>query len=102
VITTTKININFMNKNDLISAIAEETGFTKTNSKTILESITGTITKSLSNGDKVQLAGFGTWEAKTRAARKGRNPKTGETIDIAEKTVAKFKPSAKLNEAVNK
>lgn len=91
-----------MNKNDLISAIAEETGFTKTNSKTILESITGTITKSLSNGDKVQLAGFGTWEAKTRAARKGRNPKTGETIDIAEKTVAKFKPSAKLNEAVNK
>lgn len=90
-----------MNKADLIKAIAEESGLTQEKAKTVLEATTVSITNALKAGEKVQLAGFGTWEAKERKARKGRNPKTGEEIDIAAKTVAKFKPSKTLNQSIN-
>jgi len=90
-----------MNKADLVSAIAEETGLTKEKAKVALEATVSSITDALKANEKVQLAGFGAWETKVRAARTGRNPKTGETIQIAEKTVVKFKPSKGLNEAIN-
>lgn len=90
-----------MNKTDLVASIAESTGWTKEKAKTALEATVNSITDALKEGEKVQLAGFGTWETKVRAARKGRNPKTGEEIQIAEKTVAKFKPSKGLNESIN-
>jgi DNA-binding protein HU-beta len=90
-----------MNKSDLVAAIAEQTGFTKVKSKSLLEATVSSITAALAEGNKVQLAGFGTWDTRIRKAREGRNPKTGEKIQIPEKTVAKFKPSKKLNEIVN-
>ena len=82
-----------MNKQDLISAIAEQTTLTKEVSKNVIEAIVSTISEALKNGEKVQLTGFGSWETKVREARKGRNPKTGEEIQIDQKTVVKFKPS---------
>lgn len=90
-----------MNKTDLVASIAESTGWTKEKAKTALEATVNSITGALKEGEKVQLAGFGTWETKVRAARTGRNPKTGEEIQIAEKTVAKFKPSKGLNDSIN-
>ena len=90
-----------MNKTDLIASIAESTGWTKEKAKTAVESVVGSITDALKNGEKVQITGFGSWEVKVRAARKGRNPKTGEEIQIEEKKVTKFKPSKSLNETLN-
>lgn len=85
-----------MNKADLIDAIASKTGLTKVDSKLALEAFVATIQKSLSKGDRVALAGFGSFTVNKRAARKGRNPQTGEEIKIAAKKVVKFKTSENL------
>lgn len=90
-----------MNKAELVEAIAKETGLTKTKSGEVLTTIVNTITESLKNGEKVSLVGFGTWSTTKRAERKGRNPKTGEEITIASKTVAKFKAGNELTKNVN-
>ena len=91
-----------MNKKDLAGAVAESVEkLTKADAVGVVESIVSTITESLAKGEKVQIAGFGTWDTKKRAARKGRNPKTQEVIDIPEKTVVKFKASKSLNETLN-
>jgi DNA-binding protein HU-beta len=90
-----------MNKNELVKIIAEDTEMTQVKAKTIVEAIMDSIKKSLINGEKVQLVGFGSWEVKQRAARKGRNPQTGEAIDIAPKKAIKFKPGKGLAEQVN-
>lgn len=91
-----------MNKAELVTAIAEQTGMTKKASETFVAGFKAAITEALTKGEKVQLTGFGSWETKVRKARKGRNPSTGEEIQIAEKTVVKFKPSKGLNEELNK
>jgi DNA-binding protein HU-beta len=92
-----------MNKQDLASAVAESVDkkITKADAKEVVDGIVDAITESLKKGEKVQIVGFGTWDVKTRNARKGRNPKTGEEIDIPEKKVVKFKPSKALNESLN-
>jgi DNA-binding protein HU-beta len=90
-----------MNKAELVEAIAKETGLTKTKSGEVLTTIVNTITESLKNGEKVSLVGFGTWTTTKRAERKGRNPKTGEEITIASKTVAKFRAGNELTKGVN-
>lgn len=85
-----------MNKSELIDAIASQSGLTKANSSKALEAIMSSIQGALKKNDSVQLIGFGTFSVDERAAREGRNPRTGETMKIAAKKVAKFKPSKNI------
>ncbi len=90
-----------MNKQELVAAIAAESGITKTDAEKALNATVGAITETLSKGENVQLIGFGTFSISDRAARTGRNPQTGKEIHIAAKKVAKFKAGKALDEAVN-
>jgi len=90
-----------MNKAELIDAMANDANLSKADAKRALESLTGNVTKALKKGDKVALIGFGTFSISARAARTGRNPQTGATIQIKAKKVAKFKAGAALAKAVN-
>jgi len=93
--------INYMNKSELISAIAESADLTKADSGRALDAIISAITDSLKNGEPVTLIGFGTFEVRDRAARTGRNPRTGETIQIKASKNPAFKAGKALKEAVN-
>lgn len=90
-----------MNKSDLIAAIAAKTGDTKKNAETALNAITEVITEALVKGDKVQLVGFGSFEVRKRAARKGRNPQTKEEIKIPASKAPVFKAGKALKDVVN-
>ena len=96
-----KIKFKIMNKSDLIDAMAADAGISKAAAKAALDSLTGSVTKALQGGEKVSLVGWGTWSVSNRAARTGRNPQTGATIQIAAKNVVKFKAGAGLSSAVN-
>ena len=89
-----------MNKSELIDAIASSAELTKADAGRALDATIAAITASLAAGDAVALVGFGTFSVKERAARKGRNPKTGEAIDIAASTVPDFKAGKSLKDAV--
>lgn len=89
-----------MNKSELISAVAEKSELSKKDATTAVEAVFDSITSALKNGDKVQLIGFGNFEVRERAARKGRNPQTGEEIEIAASKVPAFSPGKNLKEAV--
>ncbi|KOP65726.1 HU family DNA-binding protein [Paenibacillus solani] len=89
-----------MNKTDLINNISSKSGLTKKDVENVLNGFLGEITDALANGDKVQLIGFGTFETRKRAGRTGRNPQTGNTIEIPESNVPAFKAGNKLKEAV--
>ena len=91
-----------MNKNELISAIANETGLTKTDTAKALDAFVTCVTKSMKKADEVRLVGFGTFSVSKRAATTGRNPRTGAAIKIPARKVAKFKAGKSLQEAVNK
>ena len=91
-----------MNKTELIDAIAEEAGLSKADAKKALEAFLASIEKTLKKGDKISLVGFGSWSVSEKPAREGRNPRTGETMKIAESVVPKFKPGKALKDAVNK
>ena len=86
-----------MTKAELISKIAEDAEVTKATAGAALESFLEAVTKTLKGGDKLTLVGFGTFSVSKRAARKGRNPFTGEEIKIKAKKVAKFKASKELS-----
>lgn len=90
-----------VNKSELIDAIAEKSGLAKSDAGRALEATLEVITNSLSSGDPVVMVGFGTFSVADRAARTGRNPKTGEPLDIPAATLAKFKPGKLLKDAVN-
>ena len=90
-----------MNKTELIDAMAENAGISKAAAKKALESFLENVGDSLKKGGRVSLVGFGSWAATKRAAREGRNPQTGKTINIGAKNVVKFKPGADLQKAVN-
>ncbi len=90
-----------MNKSDLIAAIAEKTGTTKKSAEASLNAMTEVITDALVKGDKVQLVGFGSFEVRKRAARKGRNPQTKEEIKIPASKAPVFKAGKALKELVN-
>ena len=90
-----------MNKADLVNSISEQTGLTKTKSNQVVDALTSVIAETLSKGEKVTLVGFGTFTTSKKEARKGRNPKTGETLEIPAKTVAKFKAGSELTKSVN-
>jgi DNA-binding protein HU-beta len=91
-----------MNKVELIDAIAKETELSKKDSEAALKAFTTTVAKQLASGKEVQLIGFGTFGVGKRAARKGRNPKTGETITIKASKSPKFKAGKALKDLVNK
>lgn len=89
-----------MNKAELISAMAAESGLSKTDAKKALDAFISTVTHTLKSGDKISLVGFGTFAVSERAARTGINPSTKKAITIPAKKVAKFKPGAELANAV--
>ncbi len=89
-----------MNKSELISAIAAESGLTKSDSKKALDAFMASVKQTLQKGDKVSLVGFGTFSVAERAARTGVNPSTKKKITIPAKKVAKFKAGAELLDAV--
>lgn len=91
-----------MNKTDLVSQVAEKAEVTKKEAEKVIGAVFASIEEALEKGDKVQLVGFGTFEVRERAARTGRNPKTGEEITIAAAKVPAFKPGKALRDAVNK
>jgi DNA-binding protein HU-beta len=91
-----------MNKGELIDAIANDAKLTKADAGRALDALITAVTKTLKEGDKVALVGFGSFSVSKRAARKGRNPQTGKEIKIAAKKVARFKAGAELAKAVNK
>ncbi len=91
-----------MNKSELIAAIAAKTGETKKDAEATLNAFVDVVTDSLVKGDKVQLVGFGTFEVRKRAARKGRNPQTKEEIKIPASKAPVFKAGKALKELVNK
>lgn len=90
-----------MNKHELISAIAQNAEISKKDAENALAAALDAITKSLAEGDKVQLVGFGTFEVRERAARTGINPATKETIEIAASKVPAFKAGKALKDIVN-
>lgn len=89
-----------MTKQELIDIVSEKGGMTKKETGAVLDIILDTITETLKRGEKVALVGFGTFEAKTRKAREGRNPATGETIHIEARTVPSFKAGRALKDAL--
>ena len=91
-----------MNKAELVAAVAAKTGDTKKNAEETINAFVDVVTASLKKGEKVQLVGFGSFEVRKRAARKGRNPQTGEEIRIAASKAPTFKAGKALKDAVNK
>ncbi len=90
-----------MNKSELIRAISDASGLSKSDSARALDATFDTITQALSQGDSVSVIGFGTFKTSQRAARTGRNPQTGGTINIAAATVPRFTAGKSLKDAVN-
>lgn len=89
-----------MNKTDLVAAIAAKADLTKKDAEKALAAVVEEVTKAVKNGDKVQLVGFGTFEARKRAAREGINPKTGDKIKIAASKTPVFKAGKAFKDAV--
>ncbi|TXW25261.1 HU family DNA-binding protein [Enterococcus faecalis] len=88
------------NKAELIENVASSTGLTKKDATVAVDAVFSTIQETLAKGEKVQLIGFGNFEVRERAARKGRNPQTGQEIQIAASKVPAFKPGKALKDAV--
>ena len=91
-----------MTKNDLVANVAEAAGLSKKDADKAVAAVIGSITDALKSGDKVSLVGFGTFETRSRPARKGRNPQTKAEINIPASTVPAFKAGKALKEAVAK
>lgn len=90
-----------MNKAKLIDSVASAANLSKADAGRAVDAVVGAITSALSDGDQVSVVGFGTFSVKHRAARSGRNPRTGETIQIAASNVPGFKAGKALRDAVN-
>lgn len=89
-----------MNKNDLVDAVAATTSMSKTESATAVDAVIDAITAALKSGNEVRLAGFGTFVVSQRAASEGRNPRTGEKIQIPASKLPKFRAGKGLKDAV--
>ncbi len=90
-----------MNKNELLEKVSSASGLSKKQSEAAINAFLDTLTDVLKAGDKISLKGFGTFEVRTREARTGRNPRTGETMEIAASKVPAFKASTALKNVVN-
>ena len=88
------------NKQELVNDVATTTGLTKKDATAAVDAVFASIQDTLAKGDKVQLIGFGNFEVRTRAARKGRNPQTGEEIEIAASKIPAFKPGKALKDVI--
>ncbi len=91
-----------MTKSDLVERIAEKLDVTKKEAEAIVNVVFGSIVDAIKREEKVELRGFGCFKVKTKRARKGRNPRTGEEIDIPPKRVPYFKPGKDMKEVVNR
>lgn len=89
-----------MNKTELINAVAENTGLSKKDASAAIVAVFDEITKVMAKGEKVQILGFGNFEVRERSARQGRNPQTGEVVEIAATKAPAFKAGKALKEAV--
>ena len=89
-----------MNKEELVSEVSKKAKVTQKDAAEVLNAIMSTIEKTVAKGKKVTLVGFGAWEARKRAARKGRNPQTGKELKIAAKTVPAFSAGKSFKELV--
>jgi DNA-binding protein HU-beta len=90
-----------MNKTDLINKVSETSELSKKDAAKAVDSVFDAITEALQNGDKVQLVGFGNFEIRERSARKGRNPQTGEEIEIKASKIPAWKPGKTVKDSVN-
>jgi len=90
-----------VNKNDLVAAVADDAGLSKADAAKAVDSVFDTITGSLKSGEEVRLVGFGTFAVTRRAASTGRNPRTGEAIQIKASNQPKFKAGKGLKDAVD-
>ena len=90
-----------MNKVDLVSAVAKQAELSKKDAGLAVEAVFDAISEALEKGDKVQLIGFGTFDVSERAAREGRNPRTGETMKMAASKAPRFKAGKALKDRVN-
>ena len=91
-----------LKKNDLIAQVASSSGLSKSDAGKALDAVLNSITSALASGDEVRIIGFGTFSVSNRAATTGRNPRTGEVIQIAASKQPKFKAGSPLKDAVNK
>ena len=91
-----------MNKAELVAAVATKTGETKKSAEALVDAFVSVVKETLKKGEKIQLVGFGSFEVRTRAARKGRNPQTKEEIKIPASKAPVFKAGKQLKELVNK
>jgi DNA-binding protein HU-beta len=89
-----------MKKDELVQAIAESADIGKSEANRALDAVVQTITSAVASGDKIQIPGLGTFEPRERSAREGRNPQTGETLQIAATTVPGFKAASAFKQAV--
>ncbi len=89
-----------MNKGELIEAVANDANITKAQAQAAMDAFVSNVQKALKSGDKVTLVGFGTFSSSTRAARMGRNPQTGQPIQIPQRRVAKFSAGKALKAAI--
>jgi DNA-binding protein HU-beta len=89
-----------MNKTELVNQVAEKSELSKKDAAKAVDALFQTISETLAKGDKIQVLGFGNFEVRERSARKGRNPQTGEEIDIAASKVPAFSPGKSLKEMV--
>ena len=90
-----------MNKSELVDAVAEESGLSKASAAKAVDAFVNAVNGALKNGDQVTIVGFGTFLVRERTARSGRNPQTGEVIQIAAAKVPAFKPGKALKDNVN-
>ncbi|MDX2042103.1 MAG: integration host factor subunit beta [Acidobacteriota bacterium] len=90
-----------MTKAELVEEVAKAADLTKKDSEVIVDEVFKNIIQALNSGDKIELRGFGSFRVRKRDARRGRNPKTGEPVDIPAKTVPYFKPGKELKELIN-
>ena len=90
-----------MNKTELVAAMAEVSGVSKKDTAAVLKAFTEVVANELKKGEEIQLVGFGTFEVSERAAREGRNPATGEAMQIAAAKAPKFKPGKALKDMIN-
>jgi integration host factor subunit alpha len=91
-----------MTKADIVERIHEKIGFSKKESAEMVEAVFALMKSTLETGEKLKIAGFGNFEVKQKADRRGRNPQTGETITIEARRILSFKPSNVLKTAINK
>ena len=91
-----------MNKTELVASVAEKAGISKKDADKAVAAVLESVVEALKSGDKVALNGFGTFDVAERAAREGRNPQTGETMQIPASKAPKFKPGKALKDEVNR